>query len=228
MQGEALTLLGSTVMVLLAASKWQAEIEEQKQERARLKPEDVEHKRKETNISKKTVMEVCSFGINVILTIALFSIQFWYQLQIDGKAEGLPIERQCLQATQGRGHDLDALGNEKYYLPISFALWLVALFGSLLCLRLRIRAAGPAPGPGSTASRSALYQAARTLAVVFGSTVLVLLCLMFYDTWMDMKMVFGRAFLSTESAWNFGQFLALFTWFPPLITLVQDYSSTSL
>lgn len=187
---EVLSLVASTVMVLVAASKWQ-------------------HR---TECDDTKVSDLCWIVVNSLLTIVLFAMEFWYQRWLDPGDEGLPMEHQCLRATLGGGIDLNSLGHKNVYLPICFTLWALALLGSVTTVFLNAR---------GMQHSSMGFRVLGSLSMVLGSAGLIWLCVMFYDTWRDMQMAFGHAFLNTEQDWTFGQFLALFTWFPPVLTFLN-------
>lgn len=202
---EMLSLVGSTVMVMVAASCWQ-------------------HSNKPSLNGTTTKpglkgIHIAGFFLNTLLTIVLFSLEFHFQ-HWDPNDEGLPSEKRCLQTVWGDETDLNNLGGKRSTLPVCFSLWLVALLGSLIYLLALMYPAKLAERKKDSRMFKAMFKALGIVPMLLGTAVLIWLCYMFFETWKDMKKAFGQAFVGTEKDWTFGQFLALFTWCPPLLAVL--------
>ena len=190
---EALSLISASATVMIAAAYW-------RHNRAR-------------------PAALVGFIADAMLTIVLFGIEFWFQ-HWPGSVEGLPREHRCLLQILG-GPDLNNLGGKRGAFPACFVLWLLALAGSLLHLPwVRARVPGDAGG-GKTSRPSVVYRVLALSPMVFGTATILSLCVLFYNTWRQMRDAYGEAFTANVQDWGFGQFLALATWVPPILTFIH-------
>ena len=185
---EVLSLISSTAMVMIGASYWN---------HFRVRP---------TNL--------IGFVANCLLTIILFGIEFWFQ-HSNEEPEGLPLEHQCLRGILG-GTNLDNLGDKKTRFPACFTLWALALLASMLHIVWAYRGRPSKSGQHGTLANCG-YLALGWLPIIFGTTTIIWLCVIFYSSWKSMRDAFGQAFVNSSRDWSFGQFLALVTWVPSII-----------
>jgi hypothetical protein len=197
---ETLSLVCATAMVMVGAAHWR---------HGRLR-----------------VAMFVGYWLNAVLTIVLFATDFYSQAR--GLDEGLPLERNCLrsvltpEAPPGALPDLNDLGSKRKYYPACFALWCVALLGSMAQLP-RVR------GGWLARQKRAVLLVVDAVPFVAGTATMIWLIGLFWKTYEDMTQAYGEAFTTNEKEWGFGQILALATWIPPILTfghqLIGKYSS---
>lgn len=222
---EVLSFVGSTLMVMVAASICQ-----------HLSRTDDKNQRSQQHASAIKEMLLNPFGdgatlqekpqlgskhiyifvLNTLLTIVLFVLEV--AIRHADPNQGLLAEKRCLTAVPGHT-DL----GKKAAIPISFSLWMVALIGSIFQFFGLLY-------PDIWSQRRSKAHMLRLLAVVpmiFGTAALVWLVYLFCRTWKDMRIAFGRSFVDGEQDWTFGQCMAVFTWCSPLLAVVQAVAHRS-
>ncbi|KAK4209077.1 hypothetical protein QBC37DRAFT_246445, partial [Rhypophila decipiens] len=152
----------------------------------------------------------------VFITIALFATHF----NVASKRAS-PVELACgtgkggVSVRKGDPFDIKVIK----FIPLGFASWCLALLGAVFHHPI-LHARKPAEG-----RRAALFfwRVAESLPCVFGIIGLGLYAGYFFNTWRMMKSTYGKAFTSAEKDWGFGQYLAVFTWLPPIMSFIHLY-----
>ncbi|KAM7219698.1 hypothetical protein V8F06_004911 [Rhypophila decipiens] len=152
----------------------------------------------------------------VFITIALFATHF----NVASKRAS-PVELACgtgkggVSVRKGDPFDVKVIK----FIPLGFASWCLALLGAVFHHPI-LHARKPAKG-----RKVALFfwRVAESLPCVFGIIGLGLYAGYFFNTWRMMKSTYGKAFTSAEKDWGFGQYLAVFTWLPPIMSFIHLY-----
>lgn len=218
---EALSLVGSTVMVMVAASICQhlsGRDDKDRQKHAPATPKFEKNMKLKQFRTRANVLErselrskhIYIFVLNTLLTIVLFTVEF--AIQSTNPDTGLAAERRCLKAVPGHT-DL----GKHVSIPVCFSFWLVALVGSLPQLLGLLYPEKFSQRWGKTP----ILKALAFIPMIFGTAALVWLVYIFCRMWRDMRMAFGQAFVDGEQDWTFGQCMAVFTWCSPLLAVVQ-------
>lgn len=162
-----------------------------------------------SRVKRLRLSVLVGFAINALLTIILFGIEFHNE-----ELEGISLERNCLQVALGSGK-WDNPDGRLWVLPLCFTFWLCTLLASLTQL----------PWVRSRTSRTVFFSNASYVVglvpMVLGTISLVILCRMFYYSYVSMRTAFGTSFTEPENSWSFGQFLALATWVPPFLQFIH-------
>ncbi|KAK3690473.1 hypothetical protein B0T22DRAFT_463654 [Podospora appendiculata] len=206
LMADALSMFCSTSVIMLAAPYWS-------------------HNEFRTH-------STASFIVIAILTIALFATHF-HVVNIHAS----PVELAC---GTGKGsvnfRDGDPFDMRLFrFIPIGFACWCLALIGATFHHPYinkyqpydpyGRRARGQPRRTPTAAERVklALWKIVESFPTVFGLIGLVIYAVYFFNTYKMMKDTYGEAFTKAEKTWGFGQYLAVFTWLPPILTFLHMY-----
>ncbi|KAK4185667.1 hypothetical protein QBC35DRAFT_298495 [Podospora australis] len=109
-----------------------------------------------------------------------------------------------------------------HFIPVGFGCWCVALFGAIIhhpwLHRFR-------PDHTNRKISRIIWKIGESLPSVFGLVCLVVYAAYFLNTWHMMKETYGKTFSKNVRTWGFGQYLAVFTWLPPILTFAHLFFS---
>ncbi|KAK1753761.1 hypothetical protein QBC47DRAFT_303532 [Echria macrotheca] len=148
-----------------------------------------------------------------ILNLIMFSTHFsiFYK-------RGKMIERLCSQGYESMTPDQRFQDSEDFFYFLGgFVCYVLALLGMVThhpLVRKHRAKSGWA---------HAVWVVAETLPVVAGSVSLAVYSRYYWKTREIMKDVYGDAFTAATQTWGFGQYLALATWFPPILQFLYLY-----
>ncbi|KAK4179557.1 hypothetical protein QBC36DRAFT_206729 [Triangularia setosa] len=153
-----------------------------------------------------------SVFIVVILTIALYTTHASVANMRASAAEmACGIGKGRVSLVRGDPFDMEKF----HFVPVGFGSWLLALFGALFhhpwLNKYR-------PTKEKKRIWRILWKTAESLPCVFGLIGLAVYTAYFMNTWQMMKESYGSTFSQNVKEWGFGQYLAVFTWLPPLLT----------
>ncbi|KAK0609888.1 hypothetical protein B0T17DRAFT_621192 [Bombardia bombarda] len=132
--------------------------------------------------------------ISSVLTVALFGTHFHVVNKHANPAElACGTGKGWVNVSDGDPFDMRLFR----FVPVGFACWCLALVGA------------------------GFHHPWVSLPSVFGSVSLVIYAVYFFNTWQMMKGTYGKAFTKSLQTWGFGQYLAVFTWLPPIMTFVH-------
>lgn len=166
--------------------------------------------------NKERPHATASFIVTIIITVALFTTHF----SVASKRAS-PVELACgtgkgwISVTKGDPFDMRLFS----FIPIGFASWCFALIGAVFHHPILH---GRRPGPKKRI-KLWFWNLTESLPCVFGIIGLAIYAAYFFNTWRMMKSTYGEAFTSAEKQWGFGQYLAVFTWLPPILTFIHLY-----
>ncbi|KAK3367700.1 hypothetical protein B0H63DRAFT_489645 [Podospora didyma] len=149
-----------------------------------------------------------------ILTIVLFATH-----SSVANMHASPAELAC---GTGKGR-VGVLGGDPFdikkfrFIPVAFGSWCLALIGAVFHHPFVNKYK---PDKERRFAR-VMWQMGESLASVFGFIGLVIYAIYFFNTWKMMKETYGEAFTKGLKNWGFGQYLAVFTWLPPLLTFMH-------
>ncbi|KAK4199518.1 hypothetical protein QBC40DRAFT_81498 [Triangularia verruculosa] len=108
------------------------------------------------------------------------------------------------------------------FIPVGFGSWFLALIGAVFhhpwLNKYR-------PTKNKKKIWRVLWKTAESFPSVFGLIGLAVYMAYFFNTWQMMKGSYGKTFSQNVREWGFGQYLAVFTWLPPLLTFSHLYIS---
>ena len=147
--------------------------------------------------------------LNVVLFATHFSIFY---------KPGKIIERLCSQRYDAMTPDQEFHHSDDFFYFLGgFVCWVLAAVGTAFHHpRLRRYRA-------ETGSRHAAWVTAEALPTVAGVVSLAVYSRYYWRTRGIMKEVYGDAFVAAIKTWGFGQYLALATWFPPVLHFLYLY-----
>ncbi|KAK3314269.1 hypothetical protein B0H66DRAFT_643666 [Apodospora peruviana] len=168
--------------------------------------------------NKQRPHATASFIVTAIITIALFGTHF----NVASKRAS-PVELACgtgkgwITVTQGDPFDMRLFR----FIPVGFACWCMALIGAVFHHPIMHKRRPAAQRKWALG----FWKVAESLPSVFGCISLAIYAAYFFNTWHMMKETYGEAFTSAEKTWGFGQYLAVFTWLPPILTFAHLFFS---
>ncbi|KAM7192329.1 hypothetical protein V8F20_008920 [Naviculisporaceae sp. PSN 640] len=152
----------------------------------------------------------------VIITVALFATHFHV-----ASKKASPVELACgtgkglLSVREGDPFDVKIIR----FIPFGFASWCLALIGAVFHHPI-VHSKRPAK---ERKIAWWLWKVAESLPCIFGIIGLAVYAGYFFNTWRIMRSTYGKAFTSAEKQWGFGQYLAVFTWWPPIMSFIHLY-----
>ncbi|KAK3936979.1 hypothetical protein QBC46DRAFT_320550 [Diplogelasinospora grovesii] len=188
LMADGLSMFCSTTVVMLAATYWAH--------------------------NRQRPQNTISVFVIAALTIALFATHFSVV-----NMHASPIELACgtgkgwVSATDGDPFDM----NHFRFIPVGFAVWCLTLIGAVFH-HPYVEQWKPEKVDGRRTFAYVMWKTGESLPSIFGTAGLIIYAAYFFDTWQMMKVTYGDAFTKSESTWGFGQYLALFTWTPPLLS----------
>lgn len=195
LMANALSQLCSTTVVMLAATYWAH--------------------------NKQRPHATLSVAVVVILTIAMFTTH----ANVANMRASAPelvcgIGKGRVSTIRGDPFDMKRF----HFIPVGFGCWCVAMLGAIIhhpwLHRFR-----PTKAKGSKKVSRVFWRIGESLPSVAGLISLVIYAAYFLNTWSMMKETYGNTFSKNVRNWGFGQYLAVFTWLPPILTFAHLFFS---
>ncbi|KAK0659445.1 hypothetical protein QBC41DRAFT_47684 [Cercophora samala] len=121
------------------------------------------------------------------------------------------IGKQRVSLMKGDPFDMEKF----HFVPVGFGSWFLALIGAVFhhpwMNRFR-------PTKDKKRVWRLLWKTVGSFPAVFGLIGLAVYMAYFMNTWQMMKENYGKTFSQNVKEWGFGQYLAVFTWLPPILT----------
>ncbi|KAK4225698.1 hypothetical protein QBC38DRAFT_253689 [Podospora fimiseda] len=191
LMANALSMLCATTVVMLAASYWAH--------------------------NKERPHATGSVFVIAILTTAMFATHAGVANMHASAAElACGIVKRQVSTIRGDPFDMKKF----HFVPVGFGLFLLALFGAMFH-HPWIHPHRPSKAKGSGLLLRILWKMAQSLPSVAGLIGLIVWTWYFLNTWEMMKQTYGNTFSKNLKTWGFGQYLAIFTWLPPVLSFVH-------
>ncbi|KAK4642289.1 hypothetical protein QC761_506460 [Podospora bellae-mahoneyi] len=147
-----------------------------------------------------------------VLTIALYVTHAGVANMRASEAEmACGIGKQRVSLMKGDPFDMEKF----HFVPVGFGSWFLALIGAVFhhpwMNRFR-------PTKDHKMIWRILWKTVGSFPTVFGLIGLAVYMAYFMNTWQLMKENYGKTFSQNVKEWGFGQYLAVFTWVPPILT----------
>ncbi|KAK4160506.1 hypothetical protein QBC43DRAFT_325375 [Cladorrhinum sp. PSN259] len=193
LMANALSQLCATTVVMLAASYWAH--------------------------NKERPHATGSVLVVTVLTIALYTTHASVANMHASAAElACGIGKGKISTIRGDPFDMKKF----HFIPVGFGAFLLALFGALVH-HPWMHPHRPTKQKGSCITLRILWKMAQSLPSVMGLIGLVVYTTYFLNTWEMMKETYGNTFSKNVKNWGFGQYLAIFTWLPPMLSFVHSF-----
>ncbi|KAK4456693.1 hypothetical protein QBC42DRAFT_280754 [Cladorrhinum samala] len=193
LMANALSQLCATTVVMLAASYWA-------------------HNRERPHATG-------SVAVIAILTIAMFATHATVANMHASAAElACGIGSGRISTIRGDPFDMKKF----HFVPVGFGAFCLALFGSVFH-HPWVHRHRPTKEKGSFILWRVLWKIAQSLPSVAGLIGLVVYAAYFLNTWQMMKQTYGATFSKNVKNWGFGQYLAIFTWLPPVLSFMHIF-----
>ncbi|KAK3994403.1 hypothetical protein QBC44DRAFT_357284 [Cladorrhinum sp. PSN332] len=191
LMANALSQLCATTVVMLAASYWAH--------------------------NKERPHATGSVFVVAVLTISMFATHAPVANMHASAAElACGIGKGRISTIRGDPFDMKKF----HFVPVGFGAFILALVGAV-SHHPWVHPHRPTREKKSHVVSRILWKVAQSLPSVAGLIGLAVYTTYFLNTWEMMKETYGNTFSKNIKNWGFGQYLAIFTWLPPVLSFVH-------